>query len=62
MPGDSGYPPYIASRLSEFYSRAGKVKCVGNPNRNGSISIVGAVSPPGGDCSDPVTTSTLSNI
>ncbi|RUS78203.1 hypothetical protein EGW08_014017 [Elysia chlorotica] len=55
MPADSGYPAY-------FYERAGRVKCLGNPGREGSISIVGAVSPPGGDFSDPVTTATLNIV
>ncbi|KAL5292354.1 ATP6V1A.2 family protein [Megaselia abdita] len=59
MPADSGYPAYLAARLASFYERAGKVTCLGNPGREGSISIVGAVSPPGGDFSDPVTSATL---
>lgn len=59
MPADSGYPAYLAARLASFYERAGKVTCVGGPNREGSITIVGAVSPPGGDFSDPVTSATL---
>ncbi|XP_022111081.1 V-type proton ATPase catalytic subunit A [Acanthaster planci] len=59
MPADSGYPAYLGARLASFYERAGRVKCLGNPNREGSVSIVGAVSPPGGDFSDPVTTATL---
>lgn len=59
MPADSGYPAYLAARLASFYERAGKVKCVGGPSREGSITIVGAVSPPGGDFSDPVTSATL---
>lgn len=62
MPGDSGYPAYLATKLAQFYERAGKVTCLGSPNRNGSITIVGAVSPPGGDFADPVTTSTLSIV
>ena len=62
MPGDSGYPAYLATKLAQFYERAGKVTCQGSPNRNGSITIVGAVSPPGGDFADPVTTSTLSIV
>ena len=48
MPADSGYPAYLGARLASFYERAGKVTCLGNPNRTGSVSIVGAVSPPGG--------------
>lgn len=59
MPADSGYPAYLAPRLASFYERAGKVKCVGSPDRTGSISIVGAVSPPGGDFAEPVTSATL---
>lgn len=59
MPADSGYPAYLGARLASFYERAGRVKCLGNPDREGSVSIVGAVSPPGGDFSDPVTTATL---
>lgn len=60
MPGDSGYPAYLGTKLAQFYERAGKVTCLGSPTRTGSITIVGAVSPPGGDFSDPVTTCTLS--
>merc|ERR1711988_1205705 len=59
MPADSGYPAYLAARLASFYERSGKVQCIGNPTRNGSVTIVGAVSPPGGDFSDPVTSATL---
>jgi len=59
MPADSGYPAYLGARLASFYERAGRVKCVGSPEREGSVSIVGAVSPPGGDFSDPVTSATL---
>ncbi|XP_054167437.1 V-type proton ATPase catalytic subunit A [Oppia nitens] len=59
MPADSGYPAYLSARLASFYERAGRVKCIGNPEREGSVSIVGAVSPPGGDFSDPVTSATL---
>jgi len=59
MPADAGYPAYLGARLASFYERAGKVTCIGNPSRTGSVSIVGAVSPPGGDFSDPVTSSTL---
>lgn len=59
MPADSGYPAYLAARLASFYERAGMVKCTGGPDREGSITIVGAVSPPGGDFSDPVTSATL---
>uniref|UniRef100_A0A8D2JCE1 H(+)-transporting two-sector ATPase n=1 Tax=Varanus komodoensis TaxID=61221 RepID=A0A8D2JCE1_VARKO len=59
MPADSGYPAYLGARLASFYERAGRVKCLGSPAREGSVSIVGAVSPPGGDFSDPVTSATL---
>src|SRR6201996_2200581 len=59
MPADSGYPAYLTARLASFYERAGKVTCLGNPQRQGSVTVVGAVSPPGGDFSDPVTASTL---
>ncbi|PIO23895.1 hypothetical protein AB205_0008790 [Aquarana catesbeiana] len=59
MPADSGYPAYLGARLASFYERAGRVRCLGSPQREGSVSIVGAVSPPGGDFSDPVTSATL---
>merc|ERR1711981_1544666 len=59
MPADSGYPAYLGARLASFYERAGRVRCLGNPDRQGSVSIVGAVSPPGGGFSDPVTSATL---
>jgi len=59
MPGEEGYPAYLASRLAEFYERAGRVKVLCSKDREGSISIVGAVSPPGGDFSEPVTQNTL---
>lgn len=59
MPGDEGYPAYLASRLAEFYERAGKVVCTGSDNRTGALSVIGAVSPPGGDLSDPVVQATL---
>ena len=62
MPADSGYPAYLASKLAQFYERAGAVRCLGSPERKGSVSIVGAVSPPGGDFSDPVTVNTLYNV
>jgi V/A-type H+-transporting ATPase subunit A len=55
MPGEEGYPAYLASRLAEFYSRAGRVLTLGNEKRYGSVTVVGAVSPPGGDFSEPVT-------
>lgn len=59
MPGEEGYPAYLASRIASFYERAGYVKCMGNKDRIGSVSIIGAVSPPGGDLSDPVVQATL---
>ncbi len=59
MPGDEGYPAYLGSRLAEFYERAGKVVCFGNDERIGAITAIGAVSPPGGDLSEPVTQATL---
>ncbi|KAG6849415.1 hypothetical protein H0H93_008661 [Arthromyces matolae] len=62
MPADSGYPAYLGTKLASFYERAGKVVCLGNPSREGTVSIVGAVSPPGGDFSDPVTSATLSIV
>jgi V-type H+-transporting ATPase subunit A len=62
MPADSGYPAYLSSKLAQFYERAGAVKCLGSPDRTGSVSIVGAVSPPGGDFSDPVTVATLNIV
>ena len=62
MPADSGYPAYLGSRLAAFYERAGLVRCLGQPDREGSVTIVGAVSPPGGDFSDPVTSATLNIV
>ncbi len=59
MPGEEGYPAYLASRLAEFYERAGRVICLGSDKREGALSVIGAVSPPGGDLSDPVVQSTL---
>ncbi len=59
MPGEEGYPAYLSSRLSQFYERAGKVKTLGSGDRMGAISAIGAVSPPGGDISEPVTQATL---
>lgn len=59
MPGEEGYPAYLGSRLAEFYERAGKVVCLGDENRIGAVTAIGAVSPPGGDISEPVTQSTL---
>jgi len=62
MPADGGYPAYLGARLASFYERAGRVTCLGGPKREGSVTIVGAVSPPGGDFSDPVTSATLSIV
>ncbi|MBE6061963.1 MAG: V-type ATP synthase subunit A [Clostridium butyricum] len=59
MPGDEGYPAYLGSRLADYYERAGKVECLGNDGRQGSITAIGAVSPPGGDISEPVSQGTL---
>lgn len=59
MPGDEGYPAYLASRLAEFYERAGIVKVLGSEDTVGSVSAIGAVSPPGGDLSEPVSQATL---
>ncbi|KAH7135018.1 vacuolar ATP synthase-like protein catalytic subunit A [Dendryphion nanum] len=59
MPADQGFPAYLGAKLASFYERAGRVTALGSPERHGSVSIVGAVSPPGGDFSDPVTSSTL---
>ena len=59
MPGEEGYPAYLASRLAEFYERAGEVECMGKDERVGAVSAIGAVSPPGGDISEPVSQATL---
>lgn len=59
MPGEEGYPAYLASRLAQFYERAGIVQCVGTEARTGSLTAVGAVSPPGGDLSEPVAQATM---
>lgn len=59
MPAEEGYPSYLASRLAEFYERAGRVKALGSPERSGSVTIVGAVSPSGADFTEPVTTHTI---
>ena len=59
MPGDEGYPAYLASRVADFYERAGFVKCLGNDDRQGALTVIGAVSPPGGDISEPVSQATL---
>ncbi|MDW7641189.1 MAG: V-type ATP synthase subunit A [Nitrosarchaeum sp.] len=59
MPAEEGYPSYLASRLAEFYERAGRVRAIGSPDRDGSVTLVGAVSPSGGDFTEPVTTHTM---
>lgn len=59
MPGEEGYPAYLSSRLAEFYERAGRVICLGQDEREGAITAIGAVSPPGGDISEPVSQATL---
>lgn len=62
MPGEEGFPAYLGSKLAEFYERSGRVLCLGKPERTGSLTIVGAVSPPGADFSEPVTQNTLRYI
>ena len=59
MPGEEGYPAYLVSRLAQFYERAGVVQCLGSEERTGSLTAVGAVSPPGGDLSEPVAQGTM---
>jgi len=59
MPGEEGYPAYLGTRIAEFYERAGKVKCIGKEDVEGALTVIGAVSPPGGDLSDPVVQATL---
>ncbi|MBU0630110.1 MAG: V-type ATP synthase subunit A [Candidatus Margulisbacteria bacterium] len=59
MPGEEGYPAYLGSRLADFYERAGSGRCLGRPERHGSLTIIGSVSPPGGDLSEPVVQNTL---
>ncbi|MBP3210392.1 MAG: V-type ATP synthase subunit A [Oscillospiraceae bacterium] len=59
MPGEEGYPAYLASRLAQFYERAGVVECLGSDERQGSVTAIGAVSPPGGDISEPVSQATM---
>jgi len=59
MPGEEGYPAYLASRLAQFYERAGVVGCLGSDDRRGSLTAIGAVSPPGGDTSEPVSQATM---
>src|SRR5699024_7318126 len=62
MPGEEGYPAYLASRIAEVYERAGYVKCLGSVGREGTITAIGAVSPPGGDISEPVSQATLRSV
>lgn len=59
MPGEEGYPTYLASRLGTFYERAGRVRCLGSPERDGALTLITAISPPGGDFSEPVTQACL---
>ena len=59
MPGEEGYPAYLASRIAQFYERAGCVECLGSDERRGSVTAIGAVSPPGGDISEPVSQATI---
>lgn len=59
MPGEEGYPAYLASRLAQFYERAGVIECLGSDERQGSVTAIGAVSPPGGDISEPVSQATM---
>jgi len=59
MPGEEGYPTYLASRLGQFFERAGRVRALGSPEREGAVTIIGAISPPGGDFSEPVTQASL---
>ncbi len=59
MPGEEGFPPYLGSRLAGFYERAGNVRCLGSDGRKGTLCVIGSVSPPGGDLSEPVTQATL---
>lgn len=62
MPGEEGFPAYLGSRIASFYERSGRVKCLGSDDREAALSIVGAVSPPGGDLSEPVTQNTLRTV
>ncbi len=59
MPGEEGYPAYLAARVAQFYERAGRVKCLGSEDKEGALTVIGAVSPPGGDLQDPVVQATL---
>jgi len=62
MPGEEGYPAYLGTRISSFYERSGRVKCLSNDDREATLSVIGAVSPPGGDLSEPVTQNTLRTV
>jgi len=62
MPGEEGYPAYLGSRTASFYERAGYVRCLGSDKREGSLTVIGSVSPPGGDLSEPVTQNTLRTV
>ncbi|MDP6482994.1 MAG: V-type ATP synthase subunit A [Nitrospinota bacterium] len=62
MPGEEGYPAYLGTRVASFYERAGRVQCLGSEAREGTITVIGAVSPPGGDLSEPVVQSTLRTV
>ncbi|MBA7497876.1 V-type sodium ATPase catalytic subunit A [subsurface metagenome] len=62
MPGEEGFPAYLGTRISSFYERSGRIKCLGSDDREATLSIVGAVSPPGGDLSEPVTQNTLRTV
>jgi V/A-type H+/Na+-transporting ATPase subunit A len=62
MPGEEGYPAYLGSRTASFYERAGYVQCLGSEKREGSLTVIGSVSPPGGDLSEPVTQNTLRTV
>ena len=62
MPGEEGYPAYLGTRISSFYERSGRTKCMGSDDREASLSVIGAVSPPGGDLSEPVTQNTLRTV
>ncbi len=62
MPGEEGYPAYLPTRLAAFYERAGRMVCLGSADRIGSVTVVGAVSPPGGDFSEPITQNTLRTV
>jgi len=62
MPGEEGFPAYLGTRIASFYERSGRIKCLGSDDKEGTLSIVGAVSPPGGDLSEPVTQNTLLTV